>query len=219
MCDFPVETQSLLLKNAGMIWLLSSIIFSLFAQSTENLPQLANSVAKKPIGYGYPLGGELGYLVGIQAEQLDSGIILPKFSFAKGIYNWIDLGLDFSPYLPQVGATHYSLWAKWSFYISKVQPWSASILFHRDSTNLGDSTIISTEGVSLLAHYYLSTWSFYVGGGYLAGRSKLPDQDIAQFLRSHMGLSLLVHENYNISVDISNAAQRNHLSLQLALRY
>ncbi len=153
------------------------------AQEREKLVHtLGMNLSTKLLSAPFPLGGFPGYEIGINVEEIDlssstlliqpSKLRYPKFSFAKGLFNDMDLYFDFTPPLRQTTISQYGILLKWSFFQGKFLPIVWSLLVHNNTSNVDDSITSNSTGVEVTAGFSFERASFYAGVGQVKTISK-----------------------------------------------
>ena len=160
-------------------------------QIPKNLSQSDQQQMLRIIGLGmsekllsdpYPLGGYSGFEVGIAVENLptddlarlgsklttpQADITYPKLTLGKGIYNDIDIFLEFTPYRRADELTQFGGIVRWGFYQGQLFPFSASLLAHANSANTSNLLTSRTYGVDLMAGVSVSQISVFGGLGFI----------------------------------------------------
>lgn len=138
----------------------------------------------------YPLGGYSGFEVGFSVDFInvdgidrlgcqptDPGcpnltvndqeqLRIPRVSFGKGLYENLDVFLNFTPPVTQ-GIVDFGGHLRWSFFEAKFLPINLSVLTHVSRANFLDQFISQTSGVKLIAGVNINHFALYFGIGYL----------------------------------------------------
>jgi hypothetical protein len=147
----------------------------------EALRILGLGASSKILSDPYPLGGYSGFEVGMSAETLPadnlnrlgdsnvtnstSGFSYQSLSVGKGIYNDVDIFLEFTPWGESNGITEYGGLVRWSFYEAKYLPMEYSLVVHTNALNIHDAMISSSMGAELLTAVNFHNYSVYFGLG------------------------------------------------------
>jgi hypothetical protein len=155
----------------------------------KNLNDADREAVLKIIGLGtsgkllsdpYPMGGYSGFEVGLSVESLPTDdlakrgaglttsqqeVAYPKLTVGKGLYNGVDLFLDFTPYSRQGELTQFGGMLRWSFFEAESLPLSASFLLHLDSANVGGLLATHTYGGDLIVGINVDDAALFAGIG------------------------------------------------------
>ena len=140
----------------------------------------------RPVDNPYPLGGYSGLEMGVSFENVPTGdigyfgqrapvdrnLLYPRLSFAKGVFENVDLFFSFMPYNESIGIGIYSGAIRWSFFQANFVPANFSLLVSATNTNINNVFISQTEGVDLITGVNVDPFSFYVGAGTLYGQAQ-----------------------------------------------
>lgn len=171
---------------------LSFILFFVQNASANKIPAQLDSndqiAAARSLGYAlssrvltnpYPLGGYHGFEFGFSNELIPwtdlsrlgltttstSEFQVKHISFAKGLYNNIDVALHFS-LLPQDQAIEsYGGQFRWTFFENEHFPSTLAIVAHASSANFENHVITKNSSTDLLMSVYTSPLSLYLGLG------------------------------------------------------
>ncbi|RYZ77252.1 MAG: hypothetical protein EOP05_02420 [Proteobacteria bacterium] len=102
---------------------------------------------------------------GLSSPQQD--VIYPKLTFAKGLYNNVDIFLHFTPFRRQDEISLYGGMVRWGFYQGRYLPVSASVLFHGNSGNIGNVLTTKTFGADLMGGISVNQISIFAGFGFI----------------------------------------------------
>jgi hypothetical protein len=139
---------------------------------------LGNSI--KLTANPYPLGGysgvELSYGVeqintedigklGDSSEATQKDFTYSRISAGKGLYNNVDVFVNFIPYSETIGYSEYGGMLRYCFYQAAFIPASFSLIAHANSSNVGNVFFSQTHGLELLSGLNVGSLSLYVGVG------------------------------------------------------
>lgn len=128
----------------------------------------------------YPLGGYAGFEAGFSIEtfpseelgRLGSGIkppqqeaSLPKLSIGKGLYNNLDIFLQFTPYSHQDELAEFGGIIRWGFYQASFLPLSLSLLAHASNANIANQLSTHTYGFDLVGGIDVENVALFAGLG------------------------------------------------------
>jgi hypothetical protein len=145
---------------------------------------LGYSTATKYLSNPYPLGGFSGVEVGIDTEYIDisdlahfgasdvtnSSFQFTKVSVGKGLFNNVDVFLQFVPFSSGSTIESYGATLKWTFYEASYLPLTASAILGYDSSNLQDVYINEHYSGDLMIGFNVKKLALYFGGGSMSGR-------------------------------------------------
>lgn len=151
------------------------------ADRNSILDRIGFSSSTKFLSDPYPLGGYNGVELSLSIESIsadelselgdstgsDGKLQYPVISFAKGIYNNIDLHAHMNPYGGSIGMSSYGLLVRWGVYESEKVPLSLSLVTHANFSNLNNQMTVKTTGVDIMTGLSLVDSSFYLGLGTL----------------------------------------------------
>jgi hypothetical protein len=169
------------------------ILFSFFAsgsfQFPRNLGPRDRDRITEIIGLGnstkltsnpYPLGGYSGVELSYSVEQINTEDVgrlgatstntqkdfsYSRLSLGKGLYNNLDLFINFIPYSEVVGYSEYGGFLRWCFYQAAFIPASFSLILHANSSNIGNEYFSQTRGIDMTSGLNVGNLSLYVGVG------------------------------------------------------
>lgn len=175
------------------VLLLMSVSFTPQAQATIQLPkQLSSSdrqEALRILGFGmstkilsdpYPLGGYYGVEIGIAVESLpteeigrlgsrlptpQADVSYPKFTLGKGLYNDVDVFLQFTPYNRQDELSNFGALVRWGFYQAQSSGFNASVVVHGSSGNVSNLLVTRAFGADLIGGVNVKNVALYGGLG------------------------------------------------------
>ncbi len=148
----------------------------------EALKIIGMGTSAKLLSDPYPLGGYDGLEMGLSIESLptdDLGrlgnrltapqqdVAYPKLTIGKGVYNNIDIFIQFTPYTRQDELSQFGGIMRWGFYQAQFQPLSASILLHMNNGNVGNVLTTRTYGVDLVGGMNVSNVALFGGIGFI----------------------------------------------------
>lgn len=180
-------------------------------QLPQNLSQGDRVTALRIIGLGtssklltnpYPLGGYAGVEAGFSLETLPADelshlgngvhpaqqdVTLPKFTIGKGLYNNLDLFIQFTPYSRQDEVAQYGGMVRWGFYQASTLPVSFSILANLNSANMANQMTAQSYGADLIAGINVENLALFAGGGWIeatgvfnGGASNITDSKVQE---------------------------------------
>jgi hypothetical protein len=175
------------------ISLLTTIVFSTTAQASILLPggldgsdreAMLNIVglgtSSKILSDPYPMGGYSGFEFGLaftslptdELGRLGDGLTSPQqessypvLSIGKGLYEGIDLFIQFTPFNKENELSQYGGILRWSFYEADGFPVNLSILGNLNSANIGNRLTTRSYGADLIAGIDVDNVALYAGGG------------------------------------------------------
>lgn len=137
---------------------------------------LSNKILSDP----YPLGGYAGFEAGISYEsfpvgdlaRLGSGLQPPQqdlsvaqLSVGKGLFNNIDVFVQFTPYTRENELSQFGGILRWGFYQASYLPVSLSVLLYGNSANLANQMSVSSWGADLVGGIDVDNVSVFAGVG------------------------------------------------------
>lgn len=161
------------------------------ADRTEVVRILGLSTSHKLLTNPYPLGGYSGFEIGISVEQIDlrelakqgcaagsggcpnrgegrQSLSYSRLTLGKGLYNNLDLFLNFSLLDMDSDITSYGGGIRYSFYEAKFLPISVGIVGSATHINVNNDFSCFTLGADLVAGIYVDQFSLYLGVGQLS---------------------------------------------------
>lgn len=180
------------MKRAQFFFLIIFYFFSNQVFAASSLPRhlstkdqiraleiLGFGTAAKVLNNPYPLGGNLGFEIGVTSEfiPLDdlsnlgnktrdtSALNYFTITMGKGLYNNFDIFLYFSPPVQVEDMQNFGLQARWGFYEASFFPISFAISAYAGGANFSNLINISTTGADLLATVAMDNMAFYFGTG------------------------------------------------------
>ncbi|MES2963542.1 MAG: hypothetical protein V4760_06600 [Bdellovibrionota bacterium] len=148
----------------------------------EALKIIGMGTSTKLLSDPYPLGGYDGLELGLSFESLptdDLGrlgnrlaapqqdVSYPKLTIGKGLYNNLDMFIQFTPYTRQDELSQFGGIMRWGFYQAQFQPLSASILLHMNNGNVGNALTTRTYGVDLVGGMNVRNVALFGGVGFI----------------------------------------------------
>jgi hypothetical protein len=148
----------------------------------EALRILGIGSSSKLLSGPYPLGGYLGFELGVSVENLpvddigrlgarlptpQQSVSFPKFSIGKGLYNDIDVFLQFTPYTRQDELSQFGGILRWSLHEAKFLPITTAILLHFNSGNIGNILSTRSYGIDLVSGITSDEVALYAGVGFI----------------------------------------------------
>lgn len=150
---------------------------------------LGFGTAQKYLTNPYPLGGYPGLEVGVSYETINiedlsklgcavsggscpdpgnptqSDFRYPRLSLGKGIYNDVDIFLDFLPPLPGTRITAFGGFFRWGFYQGEIVPFNLAATVHATRISIQDQITNQTYGFDLMIGLNINNFSIYFGSG------------------------------------------------------
>ena len=171
-----------------MFLLLSSLTAHAALQIPKNLTQsdrikvteiLGLSTAVKVLGNPYPLGGYSGVELGFGFEVVGTKEIsnlgsststqsetnYSLLSIGKGIYNNVDIMIQFSPFTQTEAVTNFGGQIRWGFFQAQSLPLHLSVMSSLNSVNFQDKITMLSQGNDLVAGFSVQDITLYMGGG------------------------------------------------------
>lgn len=145
--------------------------------------------ATKALTNPYPLGGYSGFEVGVSVEfinvrdiqrlgctpgsagcantmiQTETEWRYSRLSIAKGLYDDLDIFLNFMLPVGAVRASDYGGMLRWSFYQARFLPINISAIVHANQLNFGDTFINQNFGAEIMFGVNVDNFAMYFGGG------------------------------------------------------
>jgi hypothetical protein len=180
--------------RSGWFLLLGSLLFfSNLALATIHLPRGLDSSdrkeATKVLGFGtsakilsdpYPLGGYSGYEVGTFVQSLavddlaelgqtlasaQSDVQYLGLTVGKGIYNNIDIYIQWVPYTSGTELNTYGGLVRWCFYQASFLPLTLSATLHGSMANFSNLVNTQSYGFDIVGGVNVKAVSLFVGFG------------------------------------------------------
>lgn len=146
----------------------------------EALRIIGLGTASKILSDPFPLGGYSGFEAGFSIEsfpaddlaRLGSGIAPPqqntslsRLSIGKGLYNNIDIFIQFTPYNQQEEISQFGGLVRWGFYQATYLPLSLSAVVHSNSSNIASQLSASSRGLDLIGGVDADNLAIFAGFG------------------------------------------------------
>lgn len=174
------------------------MFFSSHAFGLE-LPKNLNSEERKSVleilGFGttskvasspYPLGGYEGFEIGLTSELIkiedlsrygsttepQEDLNVNSLSIGKGLYNDLDLFVNFMPISSSTKISNYGAQARWKFYEARFLPVTLSVLFHGNSANFQNLITTTVFGADLIGAINVDSLGLYLGIGQANGSGR-----------------------------------------------
>jgi len=163
----------------------------------EALRIIGLGTASKILSDPYPLGGYTGFEAGYSLEtfpadnlaRLGRGITPPqqstslsRITIGKGLYNNVDVFIQFTPYMRQDEIAQFGGILRWGFYQAPFLPLSLSVLAHLNNSNIGALLSTQTRGLDFVGGVDSGNISVFAGAGlaestgtFIGGPSSLTD--------------------------------------------
>jgi hypothetical protein len=163
-------------------WANFQIPRQLSAQDRHRMNEILGlSTGSKILGNPYPLGGYAGIEVGYEYQviatneisRLGSGtsetseIGFSQLTLGKGLYNNVDIYLEFTPFSQSVNVTGYGGQLRWGFYQAEYLPAHLSLIIHGSSTNFQNLATFNSQGADLVAGFTVQDVTLYTGAGWV----------------------------------------------------
>ncbi|PIS12147.1 MAG: hypothetical protein COT73_00125 [Bdellovibrio sp. CG10_big_fil_rev_8_21_14_0_10_47_8] len=140
---------------------------------------LGFSSSSKILGNPYPLGGYSGIEIGYAVEVIPTGDLnrvgnrpqaaqetsYSLLTFGKGIYNNIDLFVQFSPFTESTEVSNFGGQLRWGFYEAEYLPAHLSVVVHANSVNYQNKIRTQSQGADLVAGFTVEDVTLYTGLG------------------------------------------------------
>jgi hypothetical protein len=155
----------------------------------EVVRTLGLNSASKILSNPYPLGGYSGFELAVDLEFInvrdvqrlgcavgsagcpntklgtESEWRYSRFSIGKGLYDDVDLFINFMLPVGGVRASDYGGMLRWSFYQARFLPINISAVLHANQLNFADSFINRNFGADLMVGVNVDNFALYFGGG------------------------------------------------------
>jgi hypothetical protein len=176
----------------AIILILSLILFGSISNAQINFPKNMTKknreVSTRILGLGssmkilsdpYPLGGYAGFEIGLTSEILStadishmgsssnqkSEISYSMLSMGKGIFNNLDLYVQFTPTLQSENISGYGAQMRWTFLEADYFPFYLTFAPYANSMNFKNQITTLTQGYDLFATFNVENISLYFGTG------------------------------------------------------
>ncbi len=234
---------SLFILFATLFATLFVTAFATSARANIDIPQSLSKADRETslriLGFGtsnkilsdpYPLGGYSGLEFGLsvsdfptdalknlgsKTNSVQNDVAYSSLSVGKGLYNNLDVFLNFTPYLQSVQMSQLGAQIRWSFYQAETLPFSMSVLFTGNSSNISNRVTVRTIGADIIGGLNVNRVALYSGvgsvqssGEFVGGSRGLTDSGY-QESESVMGLHLLLGINIRLS-DFFLSAEADH---------
>lgn len=127
----------------------------------------------------YPLGGFSGFEVGVSNEVLStdgvsrlgsasnqsSEVSYTMLTFGKGLYNNLDVFIQFTPNMQPENVTGYGAQLRWTMTEAEYFPLYFTLIGYSNYMNYKNQLLTYTRGADLLATYNVEDVSVFVGAG------------------------------------------------------
>jgi hypothetical protein len=146
----------------------------------EALKIIGLSASNKVLTDPYPLGGYAGFEVGFSIENfassdlahLGNGIQIPqtdanisRLTFGKGLYNDIDVFVQFTPYFRQDELSQLGGTVRWGFYQAAYLPMNLSVMVYANSGTLANQVSEHSWGTDLVGGITVENVAVFAGIG------------------------------------------------------
>lgn len=153
----------------------------------ELTQMLGPTSSLKTLTRPFPLGGYDGFELGMSLETVDvstidslgagtteeSSLVIPKVTFAKGLYFDLDVFLEFSPLLRQEKVSEFGLLIRKSLYQSKYYPINLSLSLFGNAANVDNIFTSETYGYDFTGGVTLYDISVYLGLGVVSTKARI----------------------------------------------
>ncbi len=170
------------------------VLFSHSAQAILNLPKNLNenemkktteilgfSSAEKILSNPYPLGGFDGVEIGFSTEVISTGDLsslgakassqsetnYSLVTLGKGLYNNIDLFVQFSPFTQEENINNFGGQFRWGFYQADYLPAHLSFVASGNAVNFQNKISTVSTGFDLVAGFSVQDLTLYTGLGWV----------------------------------------------------
>lgn len=165
----------------------------------EALQTLGLGSISKVLSNPYPIGGEAGIEVGVEANYLNVSNLSRlgnkadtqrefsyyNFTFGKGLYGNVDLLVHFAPFLQKERVSNYGGQVRWMFFQSDSMPASTSLNFHSHSANFANLINTQSLGFNLIQNITVDDVSLFFGlgqvkcqGSFVGGANGITDTGV-----------------------------------------
>ena len=143
---------------------------------------LGMGTSSKILSNPYPLGGYEGFEAGFSLESISTDdlgrlgatlpspqrdVAYPKLTLGKGVYNNLDVFIQFTPYNRTDEISQFGGIVRWGFYQAEFMPLSASVLFHMNNGNVSNLITTHSYGCDFIGGMNVGDVSLFAGLGYL----------------------------------------------------
>ena len=142
---------------------------------------LGHSSSAKILGNPYPLGGYSGIEVGLAAEVISTSevatlgakskpqneTLFQTLTMGKGLYNNIDVFLQFSAFPSEEEILSYGGQIRWGFYQAEFLPAHLSFIAYANTTNFQNALSVVSTGYDLVGGFSVKDVTLYTGIGML----------------------------------------------------
>lgn len=181
----------------SLSWASLAIPTDLSADERHRMTELLGlSTGSKILGNPYPLGGYAGIEVGYEYQVISTSEIaqmgskpsetsevgVTQLTLGKGLYNNVDLYLEFTPFSQSADVTSYGGQIRWGFYQAEYLPAHLSLILSANSTNFENKATFSSQGGDIVAGFTVQDVTLYTGlgwarayGNFMGGVSGITD--------------------------------------------
>lgn len=204
------------------------------------LRTLGNSSSLKILGDPYPLGGYSGFELGLSIETVstDSFVDLgdgsaggklltyPVVSIGKGLYENLDLFVNFSLFGTENRVGTYGGILRWGFFESKTIPLTLSLSLQSLSNNFDNQITGELYGGMINVGLNFNNSSYYLGLGKVNAQAEFakeivdsPNQEKAESSDTHFKVGAVWHFSpYFVSLEL-NRYYISHFTGKIGLRF
>ena len=140
---------------------------------------LGFSSSAKILGNPYPLGGYSGIEIGYTTEVIGTGELatlgakaksqsetsFSSLTLGKGLYNNVDLFLQFAPFTQAEEISNFGGQVRWGFYQAEYMPAHLSLVVYANSTSFQNKISTVSQGSDLVAGFSVQDLTLYTGIG------------------------------------------------------
>jgi hypothetical protein len=103
--------------------------------------------------------------------------VTPRLSLGKGLFNDVDIFLEFLPPLTGTRTSDFGGTLRWSFFQAQYIPLNISVAVNANQITIQDQFNCLTYGSDVIAGLNINDFSLFIGGGYLFGIGKFTGGD------------------------------------------
>jgi hypothetical protein len=172
-----------LFVSSGKLWAAIDLPTNLTTQDRkEALRIIGFGTSTKILTDPYPLGGYAGFELSLSIEDLPTDdlavlgnhltnpqqdALYPKLTIGKGLYDNLDLFMNFTPYNHDQHLAQYGGLLRWGFYQATFLPLSSAVLVHVSSANVSNKMTAWTYGLDFIGGINVNNVALYAGAGIL----------------------------------------------------
>jgi hypothetical protein len=140
---------------------------------------LGFSSVTKVLGNPYPLGGYSGIEMGYVMEVISTADLaalgnktstqgeasFSSISLSKGLFNNLDVGVQFSPFAQEESVNEFGGYLRWGFYQASFLPIHLSVSTSANNINFQNKVNMMTQAGDLIAGFTVEDLTLYMGMG------------------------------------------------------